>query len=95
MIEETGLIKGVLIRAGDVPEGAKITKLTGQKTYCVEKVLRIFYEGNKPPQIINAEEGVVFLVNGKDTNAVSVDKLVMWRPLEQELIDFLEYETPQ
>ena len=73
----------LIVPAGDLPDGAVVTKVTGQKKFVIKRVLTIYYEPSAGPaenkRTIPAEAGCVFLVDGDgNANAVGAEKEVKW-----------------
>lgn len=81
----------LLVSLYEVPNGAIVTKRTGEKNYTVQRSLRIFTEGESGLKEVKCDSGFVFLVqNNGDVNAVIESKEVCWHASEQDVRNLLD-----
>lgn len=81
----------VLLRAGDIPLRAQVTKRTGEKLYTLTDKIRIF-DGKGTQKDVSADAGARFLVSSGDVNVVGADTLLLWRTTRENLLAHLQDE---
>jgi hypothetical protein len=84
----------VVMKAGNIPDFAVVSKKTGEVQYTLRSTLTIYADkDSRPsdaPQVLHSE-GVKFIVDERGTiNCVPHDKELMWHVPEEELLSFLE-----
>jgi len=84
------MIMKVVLAARFIPEGAIVTKVTGQKEYKLTSEIKFYGEG--APENVTADKNIRFLVNDGQINIITADKELMWRVEANELRDHIEYE---
>lgn len=84
----------VVLPLSDVPDGEKVSKITGSKLYVVRRSPRVFvHEECHPPVKLNVDSGCVCLISDSGDISVypgstkvlwmtSLDNLVMHRDIE-------------
>lgn len=84
----------IVLPAGEIPIGSRVTKRTGTNVYKLIDMVRIFSDiKGEPAKKIKADEGVVFLTGvqgGGDINAVSAKTELVWITDRETLLDYLE-----
>ena len=78
----------IIIEAGQVPDGATVTKVTGAKEYTLSSEIRFY--GDESPNI-KADKDVRFLINGDSVNIISAYKEVAWYADLEELASLFGY----
>ena len=63
----------LLMRAFEIPDGAIVTKRTGEKEYMLKRDIKIYGEAEGECREVTVKEGFVFLIpkGGGNINAVS------------------------
>lgn len=76
----------LIIKAGDVPLGATVTKRTGRRPYKLGDKLVVYGLKSDAPRELKAESGVLFLISeGGTANAIPADTEVVWECSAEEL----------
>jgi hypothetical protein len=78
----------VLIALGQVPEGARITKRTGEKVYVVHDAIVVYAEDSQKRELARHNHSFRFLFpedGGGAINEMWRDKLVIWLTTLEEL----------
>lgn len=78
----------LVIAAGYIPEGATVTKPTGEKEYTLTSEIKFYGEG--APENVKADKNIRFLVCGPSINIITTDKELAWRVDASELRDHIE-----
>lgn len=90
----------LLLPAAEIPDGATVSKRTGEAEYVLKTSLKIFAgKTGTTDQVIKAHDGAVFLVSPNGSiNAYPGTTLIHWIVGEDELFRWLEERregTPQ
>ena len=80
----------LILPAKLIPEKSVVTKKTGEKEYILTKSIKIYDQVGKSNQVINANDGTVFLVDGENINVHSGETLMCWVVDESSLLRWLE-----
>ena len=84
----------IILPAGEIPIGSRVTKRTGTSTFKLIDMVQIYSDiKGEPSKKIRADEGVRFLIGvngGGDINAISDKTELCWITSRDELLDFLE-----
>jgi|CXWL01.1.fsa_nt_gi phage-related protein len=76
MIKSDQTIK-VILAAGDIPDGATVTKVTGEQQFTLKRNLKIY--GEHGVEITNTSDKVLFMVSsGGVINTIDKDKMLCW-----------------
>lgn len=90
-MEDKDVVK-LLVPLRMVPDGATVTKRTGEKEYVVSRAVRIYGDG-PVKQAITPDAGTVFLVGPEgNLNAIGEGVEVIWKVAVWELRDFVNGE---
>lgn len=69
----------VVMHAGDIPDGATITKRTGQKEYTLKDKIVVYTDKESTAAAITLQTpGVKYLTGDSSINAVSSDVELVW-----------------
>ena len=82
----------LLLPAGEIPAGSRVTKPSGNKIYeLLDKI--VIYLGDGQRTVIPAESGVHFLAASNDGrfNAIPSDQELAWVVDEEDLLQWLEH----
>jgi len=88
----------LIVYLGEVPADGthRIQKIGGRTRYTVMDKITIHSHREKDYRAVKAEDGCVFLVDGKNINAVPVTKEVIWLVYTPRLMAYLEeYEREE
>ena len=81
----------VIARLGDIPNGATVTKIGGNKKYRVQRKLSVRNHGPGRFIEVKADESCAFLTDDTEhINAHHMDKEVVWHTSLEELNDLRE-----
>ncbi len=85
------LLIEVLLPAGDIPDGATVTKRTGAKEYKLKHKIKIYADKDSgtSAQVLEAD-GVKYLTGDGAINAISDKVVLIWKTTTGELHQFLE-----
>lgn len=88
----------LILPANQIPEGATVTKRTGESEYCLRRSLKMYTAGAAMKEI-KADDGCVFLVGPSgNVNIHSGETELAWVVEENELyywLDERQQGTPQ
>lgn len=82
----------ILIRVGDLDDGASITMRTGEKVYTVRRSIMVYDHTteNREEKVVKCMNGAVFLVDGRgNVNAYGEDLKVLWCASRTEVYRYL------
>lgn len=86
----------VVLPASEIPVLSKVTKVTGQVKYTLRKELVVYSEDPKQKQILNAEDGTIFLVDSSgNAKCMKSDTLLLWEPDLKDLQKFIEQKLDE
>lgn len=77
----------VILHVREIPIGAVVTKITGQKRYIVKDKIQIF--GDPSRREIKADDNTRFLYAENGISCVSGDLEVVWELTDDQLSQFL------
>jgi len=81
----------ILARVGDLEDGSKVTKRTGEKIYIVRRSITI-YDG-KDSQKIECKGGAVFLVDSNgNANVYDYGTTVLWSASVSDVFRYIDPE---
>ena len=77
---------GIVLSAGEIPDGSVVIKRTGEKRYMLSRKINIY--GKSKPEIKYCS-GILFLMSEEYINTVLSDTLLIWITTEEDYFNYL------
>lgn len=79
----------VILPAFSIPEGRKVTKITGSTFYTLLKEIKVYGEKKEDLQVLSSPDVRYLVGENGSINAISAGKELMWRASADDLMRYL------